>query len=148
MRTSQTMLLCEALAAWAGTQVTGTWSARPAPALDLEKLVGRVQVVWPFGREVEMQTRGRGKLIRPEFALAIAHRLPPPPVDPVEQFDVEMKRIEDIADAILGVSLAFGSRTATFTTSRHEPLFDRTFLEQHRVIACAVVVGAVVYTTT
>jgi hypothetical protein len=147
-RTSQTMLLCEALAAWAGTQVDGTWSARPAPSLDLEKLVGRVQVVWPFSREVVMQTRGRGKEIRPEFALAIAQRVPPLPADQVEQFDIELKRIEDLADAILGVSLGFGSRTATFMTSRHEPLFDRTFLEQHRVVACAVVVGAVVHTST
>jgi hypothetical protein len=143
--TSQTMLLCQAIAAWAQTKASGTWDARSTPSVDLHQLVNRAQVVWPFSREVELQTRGGGRAIRPEFALAIAQRVAPPPTDHDEQFDQELKRMEDIADEILGVQLPFGNREATFISSRHEPLYDRTFLEQHRVIACAVVVGALVH---
>ncbi len=145
MPTSQTMLLAAAIATWANGKASGGWVAKSTPNLDLQNLVGRVQYVWPFSREVELQTRGGGLEVRPEFALAIAQRLPPPPADPDVQFDLELKRMEDIADAILGETLPFGTKTATFVSSRHEPLFDRTALEQNRIIACAVVVGALVH---
>jgi hypothetical protein len=145
MATSQTMLLCEAIATWADGIAAGSWAARSTPNIDLQNLTSRVQFVWPFAREVELQTRGGGKEVRPEFALAIAQRLPPPPADPEVQFDLELKRMEDLADEILGETLTFGSKSATFVSARHEPLYDRTFLEQHRVIACAVVVGALVH---
>ncbi len=145
--TSQTMQLCEAIATWADGVAAGTWTARSTPNIDLQNLVERVQFVWPFAREVELHTRG-GVATRPEFAIAIAQRLPPPPADPEVQFDTELKRMEDIADAILGETLDFGDKKATFVSARHEPLFDRTALEQNRIIACAVVVGALVHFDT
>lgn len=145
MATSQTMLLAAAIATWASSKVSGEYVAMSTPKLELQNLTSRLQIVWPFSREVELQTRGGGLEVRPEFALAIAQRLPPPPADPEVQFDIELKRMEDLADSILGETLTFGSKTATFVSARHEPLFDRTFLEQHRVIACAVVVGALVH---
>lgn len=146
MASSQTMQIAEALATWANGVTSAGWLARSSPAKDLDKITSRIQYVWPFSREVELQTRGGGKEVRPEFALAIADRLPVPPADPEAFFDAEIKRMEDLADLILGEAFKIsGDRSVTFINVRHEPLFARDLLETHRVVACAIVAGALIH---
>jgi hypothetical protein len=115
---------------------------RMAPSSEFKKITGRQLFVWPAARSTEPMTRESVK-VDYEIAIALIERIPP--TDSTDTLaDALLEIIEKIADNLIlqsrVLTLADDS-TIEVQGSEHEPLYDRTFLEQNRCFASALTIN-------